>query len=127
MNPNSNWNGLSKPFDYMFKIFLVGDSFIGKLCLVAKFISEDSNVCDSRVPTVGMDFKIKTVELNGKKIQLQIWDPTGQERFRSIAISPLFTNSYHRVMGIMLVYDITQENTFDDIARCLREIQKCVP
>ncbi|XP_033110086.1 ras-related protein Rab-10-like isoform X3 [Anneissia japonica] len=119
MNPNLNWNGLSKPFDYMFKIILVGDSFIGKSCIVAKFISEDSNVCDSRVPTVGIDFKIKTVELNGKKIKLQIWDTAGQERFHTI------TTSYYRgAMGIMLVYDITQEKTFDNIAKWLRNIQE---
>ncbi|XP_071965854.1 ras-related protein Rab-10-like isoform X2 [Antedon mediterranea] len=119
MDLNAKWNGLSKPFDYMFKIIIVGDSFIGKSSLVAKFLNGENDVCESRVPTVGIDFKIKTVELNGKKIKLQIWDTAGQERFHTI------TTSYYRgAMGIMLVYDITQEKTFDNIAKWLRNIQE---
>lgn len=68
---------------------------------------------------VGIDFKIKTVELRGKKIKLQIWDTAGQERFHTI------TTSYYRgAMGIMLVYDITNEKTFDDIVKWLRNIDE---
>lgn len=67
----------------------------------------------------GIDFKIKTVELRGKKIKLQIWDTAGQERFHTI------TTSYYRgAMGIMLVYDITNEKTFDDIVKWLRNIDE---
>lgn len=68
---------------------------------------------------LGIDFKIKTVELRGKKIKLQIWDTAGQERFHTI------TTSYYRgAMGIMLVYDITNEKTFDDIVKWLRNIDE---
>lgn len=71
------------------------------------------------VSSTGIDFKIKTVELQGKKIKLQIWDTAGQERFHTI------TTSYYRgAMGIMLVYDITQEKTFENIAKWLRNIQE---
>ena len=58
----------------------------------------------------GIDFKIRTIELDSKKIKLQIWDTAGQERFRTI------TTAYYRgAMGIMLVYDITNEKSFENI------------
>lgn len=67
----------------------------------------------------GIDFKIKTVELRGKKIKLQIWDTAGQERFHTI------TTSYYRgAMGIMLVYDITTEKSFENIVKWLRNIDE---
>ncbi|XP_073833905.1 RAS oncogene family member Rab10 isoform X2 [Musca autumnalis] len=66
-----------------------------------------------------IDFKIKTVELRGKKIKLQIWDTAGQERFHTI------TTSYYRgAMGIMLVYDITNEKSFENIVKWLRNIDE---
>lgn len=74
---------------------------------------------NKRFRFAGIDFKIKTVELRGKKIKLQIWDTAGQERFHTI------TTSYYRgAMGIMLVYDITNEKTFDDIVKWLRNIDE---
>lgn len=69
----------------------------------------------------GIDFKIKTVELRGKKIKLQIWDTAGQERFHTI------TTSYYRgAMGIMLVYDITNEKSFENIVKWLRNIDEVI-
>ncbi|RXN03866.1 Ras-related Rab [Labeo rohita] len=67
----------------------------------------------------GIDFKIRTIELNGKKIKLQIWDTAGQERFRTI------TTAYYRgAMGIMLVYDITSEKSFENIKNWIRNIEE---
>uniref|UniRef100_A0A8C6UFH4 small monomeric GTPase n=1 Tax=Neogobius melanostomus TaxID=47308 RepID=A0A8C6UFH4_9GOBI len=69
--------------------------------------------------TVGIDFKIKKVELQGKKIKLQIWDTAGQVRFHTI------TTSYYRgAMGIMLVYDITNAKSFENISKWLRNIDE---
>lgn len=69
----------------------------------------------------GIDFKIKTVDLKGKKIKLQIWDTAGQERFHTI------TTSYYRgAMGIMLVYDITNEKSFENIVKWLRNIDEVI-
>ncbi|XP_044516061.1 ras-related protein Rab-8B [Gracilinanus agilis] len=66
-----------------------------------------------------IDFKIRTIELDGKKIKLQIWDTAGQERFRTI------TTAYYRgAMGIMLVYDITNEKSFDNIKNWIRNIEE---
>ena len=69
--------------------------------------------------TAGVDFKIRTIELHGEKVKLQIWDTAGQERFRTI------TTAYHRgAMGIMLVYDITNEKSFDNIKNWIRNIEE---
>jgi len=68
---------------------------------------------------LGIDFKIKTIEIGGKKIKLQIWDTAGQERFHTI------TTSYYRgAMGIILVYDITNNKSFLNIAKWLRNIDE---
>ncbi|OPJ88799.1 hypothetical protein AV530_016326 [Patagioenas fasciata monilis] len=68
---------------------------------------------------VGIDFKIRTIELDGKRIKLQIWDTAGQERFRTI------TTAYYRgAMGIMLVYDITNEKSFENIRNWVRNIEE---
>ncbi|XP_033110089.1 ras-related protein Rab-10-like isoform X6 [Anneissia japonica] len=106
-----------KTYDLLFKLLLIGDSGVGKTCILFRFSDDTFNT--TFISTIGIDFKIKTVELNGKKIKLQIWDTAGQERFHTI------TTSYYRgAMGIMLVYDITQEKTFDNIAKWLRNIQE---
>jgi len=106
-----------KAYDYLFKLLLIGDSGVGKTCLLFRFSDDAFNT--TFISTIGIDFKIKTVEIDGKKIKLQIWDTAGQERFHTI------TTSYYRgAMGIMLVYDITQEKTFDNIAKWLRNIDE---
>ncbi|XP_054736238.1 ras-related protein Rab-8A isoform X2 [Anastrepha obliqua] len=75
--------------------------------------------CCVRIPYRGIDFKIRTIELDGRKIKLQIWDTAGQERFRTI------TTAYYRgAMGIMLVYDITQEKSFENIKNWIRNIEE---
>lgn len=72
------------------------------------------NVC-ALVAIAGIDFKIRIIEIDGKKIKLQIWDTAGQERFRTI------TTAYYRgAMGIMLVYDVTKEATFENIKTWIR-------
>jgi Ras-related protein Rab-8A len=67
----------------------------------------------------GIDFKIRTIELDGKRIKLQIWDTAGQERFRTI------TTAYYRgAMGILLVYDVTDESSFNNIRNWIRNIEQ---
>ncbi|XP_015587704.1 ras-related protein Rab-10 [Cephus cinctus] len=106
-----------KTYDLLFKFLLIGDSGVGKTCILFRF--SDHAFSTSFISTIGIDFKIKTVELRGKKIKLQIWDTAGQERFHTI------TTSYYRgAMGIMLVYDITNEKTFENIAKWLRNIDE---
>ncbi|XP_077991396.1 ras-related protein Rab-10-like [Glandiceps talaboti] len=106
-----------KTYDLLFKLLLIGDSGVGKTCILFRFSDDAFNT--TFISTIGIDFKIKTVELQGKKIKLQIWDTAGQERFHTI------TTSYYRgAMGIMLVYDITQPKTFDNITKWLRNIDE---
>ena len=106
-----------KSYDLLFKLLLIGDSGVGKTCILFRFSDDAFN--NTFISTIGIDFKIKTIELRGKKIKLQIWDTAGQERFHTI------TTSYYRgAMGIMLVYDITNSKSFDNIAKWLRNIQE---
>uniref|UniRef100_A0A3Q3AIS8 small monomeric GTPase n=1 Tax=Kryptolebias marmoratus TaxID=37003 RepID=A0A3Q3AIS8_KRYMA len=108
---------MAKTYDYLFKLLLIGDSGVGKTCLLFRFSEDAFNT--TFISTIGIDFKIRTVELDGKKIKLQIWDTAGQERFRTI------TTAYYRgAMGIMLVYDITNEKSFDNIKNWIRNIEE---
>eukprot|EP00696_Hemimastix_kukwesjijk_P019394 gnl/Hemi2/863_TR311_c1_g1_i1.p1 gnl/Hemi2/863_TR311_c1_g1~~gnl/Hemi2/863_TR311_c1_g1_i1.p1 ORF type:complete len:198 (+),score=44.73 gnl/Hemi2/863_TR311_c1_g1_i1:87-680(+) len=103
--------------DYLFKLLLVGDSGVGKSCLLLRFA--DDSWTDTYISTIGVDFKIRTVELDGKTIKLQIWDTAGQERFRTI------TCSYYRgAHGIIVVYDVTNQQSFDNVKHWLKEIDK---
>ena len=106
-----------KTYDYLFKLLLIGDSGVGKTCILFRFSDDAFN--HTFISTIGIDFKIKTIELKGKKIKLQIWDTAGQERFHTI------TTSYYRgAMGILLVYDVTNAKSFDNIAKWLRNIEE---
>ena len=103
-------------YDYLFKLLLIGDSGVGKSCLLLRFSDDTYN--DSYISTIGVDFKIRTIELEGKRIKLQIWDTAGQERFRTI------TSSYYRgAHGIIIVYDVTDTVSFDNVKQWLNEIQ----
>ncbi|XP_068197304.1 ras-related protein Rab-12 isoform X3 [Antennarius striatus] len=106
-----------RPADFKLQIIVIGSRGVGKTSLMERFTDDTfSEACKS---TVGVDFKIKTVELRGKKIRLQIWDTAGQERFNSI------TSAYYRnAKGIVLVYDITKQQTFEDLPKWMKMIDK---
>lgn len=107
---------MAKTYDYLFKLLLIGDSGVGKTCVLFRFSEDAFNA--TFISTIGIDFKIRTIELDGKKIKLQIWDTAGQERFHTI------TTAYYRgALGIMLVYDVTNENTFQNISKWMRRIE----
>uniref|UniRef100_A0A2K5VA02 small monomeric GTPase n=1 Tax=Macaca fascicularis TaxID=9541 RepID=A0A2K5VA02_MACFA len=111
---------MAKTYDYLFKLLLIGDSGVGKTCVLFRFSEDAFN--STFISTIGIDFKIRTIELDGKRIKLQIWDTAGQERFRTI------TTAYYRgAMGIMLVYDITNEKSFDNIRNWIRNIEEVRP
>jgi len=104
-------------YDYLFKLLLIGDSGVGKSCLLFRFA--DHAYTESYISTIGVDFKIRTVELDGKTIKLQIWDTAGQERFRTI------TSSYYRgAHGIIVVYDCTDLDSFNNVKQWLNEIDR---
>eukprot|EP00698_Gefionella_okellyi_P006304 TRINITY_DN15686_c0_g1_i1.p1 TRINITY_DN15686_c0_g1~~TRINITY_DN15686_c0_g1_i1.p1 ORF type:complete len:219 (-),score=30.74 TRINITY_DN15686_c0_g1_i1:26-682(-) len=104
-------------YDYIFKLLVIGDSGTGKTCLLLRFV--DDTYTESYISTIGVDFKIRTIELDGKIVKLQIWDTAGQERFRTI------TSSYYRgANGIIIVYDVTDQESFSNIQNWLTEIKK---
>ncbi|CAG9464147.1 unnamed protein product [Pedinophyceae sp. YPF-701] len=103
--------------DYLFKLLLIGDSGVGKSCLLLRFA--DDTYTESYISTIGVDFKIRTVDLEGKTVKLQIWDTAGQERFRTI------TASYYRgAHGIIIVYDVTDMDSFNNVKTWLSEIDR---
>lgn len=90
---------------------------MGKSCLLLRFA--DDTYTESYNSTIGVDFKIRTIELEGKTVKLQIWDTAGQERFRTI------TSSYYRgAHGIIVVYDVTDQETFNNVKQWLQEIDR---
>ncbi|KPP65980.1 ras-related protein Rab-3D-like [Scleropages formosus] len=95
-------------FDYMFKLLLIGNSSVGKTSFLFRYT--DDSFTSAFVSTVGIDFKVKTVFRSGKRIKLQIWDTAGQERYRTI------TTAYYRgAMGFLLMYDITNLDSFSAV------------
>ncbi|RXN07558.1 ras-related ORAB-1-like protein [Labeo rohita] len=103
--------------DYLFKLLLIGDSGVGKSCLLLRFA--DDTYTESYISTIGVDFKIRTIEMEGKTVKLQIWDTAGQERFRTI------TSSYYRgAHGIIIVYDVTEQESFNNVKQWLEEIDR---
>ncbi|KAJ2851797.1 ras GTPase [Coemansia brasiliensis] len=108
---------MNPEYDYLFKLLLIGDSGVGKSCLLLRFA--DDTYTESYISTIGVDFKIRTIELDGKVVKLQIWDTAGQERFRTI------TSSYYRgAHGIIVVYDVTDTETFSNVKQWLQEIDR---
>jgi len=108
---------MNPEYDYLFKLLLIGDSGVGKSCLLLRF--SDDTYTESYISTIGVDFKIRTIELDGKTIKLQIWDTAGQERFRTI------TSSYYRgAHGIIVVYDTTDQESFSNLKQWLHEIDR---
>eukprot|EP01104_Vermistella_antarctica_P001120 TRINITY_DN11176_c0_g1_i1.p1 TRINITY_DN11176_c0_g1~~TRINITY_DN11176_c0_g1_i1.p1 ORF type:complete len:926 (+),score=283.45 TRINITY_DN11176_c0_g1_i1:209-2986(+) len=105
-------------YDYLFKLLLIGDSGVGKSCLILRF-ADDTYFSETYISTIGVDFKIRTIEVDGKVVKLQVWDTTGQERFRTI------TSSYYRgAHGIILVYSIDDRVTFNNVKRWQQEISR---
>ncbi|KAI0956633.1 GTP-binding protein of the rab [Taiwanofungus camphoratus] len=104
-------------YDYLLKLLLIGDSGVGKSCLLLRF-AEDA-FTDSYLSTIGVDFKIRTIELEGKTVKLQIWDTAGQERFRTIAAA-----YYRGAHGIVVVYDVTDNESFENVKGWLHEIER---
>ncbi|CAM4606590.1 ras-related protein Rab-3D [Lepidochelys kempii] len=95
-------------FDYMFKLLIIGNSSVGKTSFLFRYA--DDSFTSAFVSTVGIDFKVKTVYRNEKRVKLQIWDTAGQERYRTI------TTAYYRgAMGFLLMYDIANQDSFNAV------------
>ncbi|SHO76788.1 Similar to S.cerevisiae protein YPT1 (Rab family GTPase) [Malassezia sympodialis ATCC 42132] len=98
------------------KVLLIGSSGVGKSALVRRY-TDDVFVEDDAAATIGVDFKIQSLCVDGKWCKLSIWDTAGQERYRTL------TSSYYRgAQGVILVYDVTDARSFDDLPSWLQEL-----
>ncbi|XP_072136448.1 ras-related protein Rab-43 [Mobula birostris] len=104
-------------FDFLFKVVLIGDAGVGKTCVVQRFKS--GIFVERQGNTIGVDFTMKTLEIQGKRVKLQIWDTAGQERFRTI------TQSYYRsANGAIIAYDISKRGTFASVPQWIEDVKK---
>ena len=101
----------------MFKLILVGDSGVGKTSLLLRFT--DDTFTESKNPTIGVDFKIRYVDLDGKSIKVVVWDTSGKERSTTLP-SPYYRGAH----AIIVVYDVTNAESFDNVKHWLNEIDK---
>ena len=104
-------------YDYIFKVLLIGNSDVGKSSLILRYVDQIWN--DVFVPTIGVDFKVKSLEIDKKTVKMQIWDTAGQERFRNV-ISSYFKGAH----GILLIYDITNRESFKELENWLGEVER---
>ena len=103
-------------YDYMFRYIIVGDMGVGKSCLVLQFTENKFRL--QHELTIGVEFGGKMIDINNKKIKIQIWDTAGQESFQAI------TRTYYKgAIGALLVYDITRKETFNHIVKWLEEVK----
>jgi Ras-related protein Rab-1A len=101
---------MSREYDYLFKLVIVGNSGVGKSSVLLRYADDMFN--ETYLTTIGVDFKFKTINIEGKKVKMQIWDTAGQERFRTI------TSAYYKgADAIVLVYETTSSASFADIDR----------
>lgn len=107
-------------YDYLFKFIAVGNTGVGKSKIIDRFIS--NRFCFESTATIGVEFVVKTVTVDGKIIKLQIWDTAGQERYNSI------TKSYYRgISGALIIYDITDQASFDSVDKWIKDIITYAP
>ncbi|KAJ6238400.1 ras-related protein rab-2a [Anaeramoeba flamelloides] len=103
--------------DFLYKFVIIGDSGVGKSCLLLQFTDKRFQAVYDL--TIGVEFGARLIEIENKKIKLQIWDTAGQESFRSI------TRSYYRgAAGALIVYDITRRETFDHLVTWLKDARE---
>ncbi|TFK51600.1 ras-domain-containing protein [Heliocybe sulcata] len=103
------------------KLLLIGNSSVGKSSLLLRFSDAQWLPEDESSATIGVDFRVHKMNVNGKKVKLSIWDTAGQERFRTI------TSSYYRgAQGIILVYDVANRDSFDALPRWYSELETYV-
>ncbi|KAF7232989.1 hypothetical protein EG68_09409 [Paragonimus skrjabini miyazakii] len=113
---SQNKDGTDQNFDYMFKLLIIGNSSVGKTSFLFRYA--DDSFTSAFVSTVGIDFKVKTIFRQDKRVKLQIWDTAGQERYRTI------TTAYYRgAMGFILMYDITNEESFNAVQDWVTQIK----
>ena len=120
--PSSTNGSQNKPsnYQYIFKLILIGNSGVGKSCILQRYIKhtfEESYKC-----TIGVDFLMKSIVINGQTVKLQLWDTAGQEKYKSMA------SSYYRGANVaLIVFDITNHESFDALPLWIENFYKNGP
>ena len=103
-------------FSPIYKIILVGDSGVGKTCLLSMYVKGE---CGPSIPTIAVEFCTKEIELaENYKVKVQLWDTAGQERFKSLAMT-----YYRKAYGILLLFDVTKRSSFISCKNYLEEVR----
>ena len=104
--------------EILYKILLLGDASVGKSCFLMRYT--ENTFQEIHMSTIGLDYKLKNVQLeDGKMVKIQIWDTAGQDRFRSIT-----KNYYKGAHGIILLYDVTNKSTFNNVRNWIGQIKE---
>ena len=109
-------NSEQKP-QIVFKLILLGDSSVGKSSIVLKYI--DNKFYESNISTMGVDYLEKIIVYNKFEIRLQIWDTSGEEKFRSIT-----KNFYRNADGLLVVFDLTKKESFVNVGSWINEAKE---
>jgi Ras-related protein Rab-18 len=119
LKPSGGGDSTAQTYDHLFKIVLIGDAGVGKSSILLRFT--DDRYDEDHLSTIGVDLKVKFVDIgtgtNKKRIKVTIWDTAGQERFRTLTAS-----YFHKVQGLILCYDVTKRETFDNLSMWNNEI-----
>ncbi|CAG9323166.1 unnamed protein product [Blepharisma stoltei] len=108
---------IRREYDYLFKLVIIGDSGVGKSCIIVRFA--DDTFTESYLTTIGVDFRFRTLDIDGTSVKLQIWDTAGQERFRTI------TTAYYRGSdGLIVVFDKTNRGSFNNVDSWMEEVNR---
>jgi Ras-related protein Rab-11A len=105
--------------DYYFKVLLLGDSGAGKSTLLSRFTKDSFDITDPVPTTVGIEYVTKNLKVDGKNIKVEFWDTAGQERYRAVT-----SGYYKHSVGALIVYDITDRRSFENIPAWLSEVQQ---
>ena len=102
----------------LYKILILGDSTVGKTCFLTRYA--DNTFQENQMATLGVDYKLKNIKMeDGNTVKLQIWDTAGQDRFHSLT-----RNYFKGAHGIILLYDITTQSSFDNVSKWIKQIKE---
>lgn len=111
---------LGEEAEKCYKLVMVGDSGVGKSCLLDKFLDDSST--NNFISTIGVDVRTREDVINEKKVKIQVWDTGGQQRYR-----PILASCYRGALGVIIVFDVTNKMSFKNISQWLLEVEEFAP
>jgi len=103
--------------DSSVKLVMVGDSGVGKSCLLDKFLDDTST--NNFISTIGVDIRSREILVKDKRVKVQVWDTGGQQRYR-----PVLASCYRGALGVIIVFDVTNRNSFNNIKQWIVEVEE---